>query len=70
MLKLQNPEQLNTYDDVQLPPAIGDLPILQQEIVRSDAVGIRKDGVGAVAHGLSPTMVTKIAIFDAHHHIT
>ena len=42
-------------------------PFLQHKIVPFDAVGIRKDSVGAVAHGSSPTEVTKIAIFYAHH---
>src|SRR6056300_1320899 len=51
----------------KLPHAIGDLTILQHKIVPFDAVGIGKDSVGAVAHGSSPTEVTKIAIFHAHH---
>ena len=44
-----------------------DKPFLQHEIVRSDAVGIGKDSVGAVALAPLLLMVIKIAIFGAHH---
>ena len=51
----------------KLPRQLVISPFLQHEIVRSDAVGIGKDSVGAVALAPLLLMVTKIAIFDAHH---